>query len=673
MSNVSSRKYPICLCMIVKNEARLLAQVLKSAEPIVSQIVVVDTGSTDQSVEIARQMGAEVYQHPWENSFAKARNQSLSYARQPWIFILDGDELLDQESLDVFATLDLSPSAKENAYALQVVNYTTDQKLASESHLFWQVRLFKNIPAHGYDRHVHNQILDLPSQTNLSGPQVHIRILHDGYTPSVWAKQKKDDRLQMLIAAVQADEADLFAHFNLANHLKILKRYDSALSHYQIVVDACLQHGFLSTDFDLDDRRNWFENAFYSAAFCANQCQRFDLGIQLCDQLLSFEPHLADPWQRKIEALFALKRFDLVMSLYEKFMQDEHRKAMKQKAFYDLSYRYAIACYQQKAYQKGFDALHAYFETQVDITVFNYLALFAVELGDEIGFWICLLRAHLIDPLDADLLVIYRHYLERSQIGKALAKMGYDLTSLQKDRLLDPFWDTFWDTFWEKIKGWGIDSMKQKKQTLIQSHQEHLSIFQMLDQEIPRGFSVTVMGGEGFLNWECISQVLGDLPFERRWWHRLNQGDWLGHEEAFQTKGFRAKQGLCFLICMHPDSQFFGGIALVESAHVECIAQRVMEGNDLSDREIHWRYFREVEWQTLAQEDRLRVNPSVRSRLKLSWRGFWTDEHQVALEDRYDQIVLEKGLALGQMLQDEIALDQIKFEVYLTMMGLIET
>ena len=84
-------KGSISLCMIVKNEARRLRQCLESAKPFVDQMIVVDTGSDDNSIQIARDAGAEVYQHPWEGHFSKARNQSLSYARGDWILILDGD------------------------------------------------------------------------------------------------------------------------------------------------------------------------------------------------------------------------------------------------------------------------------------------------------------------------------------------------------------------------------------------------------------------------------------------------------------------------------------------------------------------------------------------------------------------------------------------------------
>ena len=70
----------ISACLIVKNEERLLPQCPGSIKDFVDEIVIVDTGSTDQTVEIARNYGARIYHHPWENDFSMHRNQSLSYA-----------------------------------------------------------------------------------------------------------------------------------------------------------------------------------------------------------------------------------------------------------------------------------------------------------------------------------------------------------------------------------------------------------------------------------------------------------------------------------------------------------------------------------------------------------------------------------------------------------------
>lgn len=86
------------LSMIVKNEAHTLRMCLESVQGIVSQIVVADTGSTDGSVDIAREFGATVITIPWENDFAKARNASLNAMNADWVLVLDADEELDHST-----------------------------------------------------------------------------------------------------------------------------------------------------------------------------------------------------------------------------------------------------------------------------------------------------------------------------------------------------------------------------------------------------------------------------------------------------------------------------------------------------------------------------------------------------------------------------------------------
>ena len=85
--------------MIVKDEEKNLGNCLSSIKNYVKQIVIVDTGSNDKTIKIAQDFGAEVYHYDWADHFARARNESIKYAKEEWIFWMDADEILDPKSI----------------------------------------------------------------------------------------------------------------------------------------------------------------------------------------------------------------------------------------------------------------------------------------------------------------------------------------------------------------------------------------------------------------------------------------------------------------------------------------------------------------------------------------------------------------------------------------------
>jgi len=87
----------ISLCMIMKNEEKVLARCLNSVQGLVNEIIIVDTGSTDNSIRIAEAYGAKIVEDPWQDDFARPRNLSLELARGSWILILDPDEIIRPE------------------------------------------------------------------------------------------------------------------------------------------------------------------------------------------------------------------------------------------------------------------------------------------------------------------------------------------------------------------------------------------------------------------------------------------------------------------------------------------------------------------------------------------------------------------------------------------------
>ena len=361
-------EFSISLCMIVKNESRLIAECLRSARGICKQMVVVDTGSDDNTAAIAAAEGAEVYHHAWPGHFSTARNISLEYATEDWILILDGDEVLDPDTLARLSPSHLNDT-EHPAVEFEIVNYLSDEASIGNAHLQQQIRLFKRTEFHRYQGLIHNQLVDVRNGSALSASRVPVQVLHYGYTPTVWNAQNKAARLGMLEKALEDEPESLFCHYNLANHLKILERYERALTHYR----ACFG-GPLA--------KEWIKMSFFSAAFCANQLGQHHQAIEICDLLLKHDDLIADAYLRKAEALLALGRPMDVVECVRSVIDNPRLYAFKQSAVeFALPYRLGRAYYETGQYADALSVFDTLSKTSLDPTVFTHLCLCALHCG----------------------------------------------------------------------------------------------------------------------------------------------------------------------------------------------------------------------------------------------------------------------------------------------------
>ena len=142
----------ISLCMIVKNEEKVLDNCLKSIKDIVDEIIIVDTGSNDKTIEIAKKYTHKIYNFKWENDFAKARNYSLSKATKDYILWLDADDFFKGESINRFKVLKESLDGSIDLYYF-LYNF-------NEEYLpFYRERLFKNNNNYKFKGKIHEVII----------------------------------------------------------------------------------------------------------------------------------------------------------------------------------------------------------------------------------------------------------------------------------------------------------------------------------------------------------------------------------------------------------------------------------------------------------------------------------------------------------------------------------
>jgi len=188
----------ISVCMIVKNEEKYIDQCLRSIKLIADEIIFVDTGSTDRTVEIAGNYTDKIYFHPWNDNFSEARNQSMSYATGDWIFIIDADEELVKE--DIPQVLNAVKNEKIDAIKAQVIS-TAHEGRSKAVHN--SERILRNNGVTHYEGRVHNRLVGITSSETYP-----IRILHYGYDILDGNIGKKFDRTVALLKKDLDDNPD---------------------------------------------------------------------------------------------------------------------------------------------------------------------------------------------------------------------------------------------------------------------------------------------------------------------------------------------------------------------------------------------------------------------------------------------------------------------------------
>jgi tetratricopeptide (TPR) repeat protein len=228
----------LSLCMIVKNEEALLARCLDSVVGLVDEICVLDTGSTDRTVEIAASFGAKIGHFEWCDDFAAARNASLDLATGDWIIYLDGDECLFPHQHDQIRALIRNGKAK--AYSFSIRNYfvsgnssTFDvgAKKNDTGHFeeygyyndFLALRMFKKGPKFC------NRIHELP-QIDIFEQHPEIIINHRGKAlPGEKAATKREYYLRLAKEEVEAHPFNTQMLFSLAGEAFVMEEWDTAL------------------------------------------------------------------------------------------------------------------------------------------------------------------------------------------------------------------------------------------------------------------------------------------------------------------------------------------------------------------------------------------------------------------------------------------------------------
>ncbi|HEY7309547.1 MAG TPA: glycosyltransferase [Gemmataceae bacterium] len=217
----------VSLCLIVKNEEHNLPACLGSATDLADEIIVVDTGSSDATREVAVRYGARVFDFPWCDSFAAARNECLRHATGQWIFWLDADDRLDEGNRRKLHQLFAQLNGDNAAYAMKCL--CLPDAVTGSATVVDHMRLFRNHPAIRWQYRVHEQILPAVRRAGGVVRWTDIVIHHAGYQDPALRRRKLERDLRLLELEDAEHPDDPFTLFNLGSVRQELGQHAQAI------------------------------------------------------------------------------------------------------------------------------------------------------------------------------------------------------------------------------------------------------------------------------------------------------------------------------------------------------------------------------------------------------------------------------------------------------------
>jgi glycosyltransferase involved in cell wall biosynthesis len=254
----------LSLCMIVKNEEKVIERCLSSIAHLVDEIIVVDTGSTDRTKEIVAEYTSNIYDFEWIGDFSAARNFASSKATGEWILVLDADEYVDEENFKEFIReIKENNNDDSDTYTAKILNFTGNfgENLIQNFH----DRIYKNNGDISYYRKIHEQFKNNKNEP-LKSKNSSLIIFHSGYLNQVVNEKSKNQRNKELLDKEMSNgETNAFDYFNIGNEYCSIGEYSKALEAY-------LEAYKLKTDF----RLSWVSTTLVQIIICLMNLKRFN-------------------------------------------------------------------------------------------------------------------------------------------------------------------------------------------------------------------------------------------------------------------------------------------------------------------------------------------------------------------------------------------------------------
>ncbi|MBW1699730.1 MAG: tetratricopeptide repeat protein [Deltaproteobacteria bacterium] len=260
--------------MIVRNEEKDLSGCLQAIAPVVDEIVVVDTGSQDRTVDTAKAYGARVCYFDWIDDFSAARNESIKCATGDYIIWLDADDRISKENQQKLAYLKKGfPPEKHTAFALQIIC----RSAAGQSVVYYQLRIFPNVKGVMFEGQIHEEIAPSLNRLGIGIVKENIQIVHTGYKNEKSLFEKAQRNLRILSSKIKGEQQTPKDYCRLAECYFGIRDYKRCLKYIKRARTA-------------GSSANFYKKSYTMMADCYIQTGQADKAVQLLQYALKEYP-----------------------------------------------------------------------------------------------------------------------------------------------------------------------------------------------------------------------------------------------------------------------------------------------------------------------------------------------------------------------------------------------
>jgi glycosyltransferase involved in cell wall biosynthesis len=277
----------VSLVMIVRDEEANLARCLDSVRGLFDELIIVDMGSTDRTVEIARSYGARVVHFAWVDDFAAARNAGLDAATRDYVAWLDADDLVAPEQYEPFRAVLAGLSLDRPTAVAMLCHCPPDAVGHGGDTVVDHVRIFPRRPGVRWRYRVHEQVVPALGEAGIPVWFSGVTIIHHGYFDPALRRRKleRDERLLELEAAERPD--DPFVQFNLGVLAADRSQWRAALEHLRVSLSGCKPSDSI------------VRKLYVLIARCHENLAEPELALGACRKGLEVEPDNAELWFRQ--------------------------------------------------------------------------------------------------------------------------------------------------------------------------------------------------------------------------------------------------------------------------------------------------------------------------------------------------------------------------------------